>query len=172
MRIHSGEARVWRASLYFCYNFARKGKIMFEQRWLIYALAGAFAAGLNSIFGKVAMRDIDSNLATTIRSIVMTLLLIIFASAIGVWSKLHTIHGKALTMIVLSGVAGAVSWLFFFAALQIGTVSQVAPIDKMSVPITVVLALILLGERPSAINWLGVLLVALGGYLVASRSRV
>jgi transporter family protein len=142
-----------------------------QQTWLIYALLSAAAASLVAIFGKLGMKDIDSNLATAVRSVVMTLFLVGFCTAMGLWSKLATLHTKAVTMIVLSGVAGAISWLFYFKAIQIGTVSQVAPIDKLSVPLTVVLALLLLGERPTLINWLGVLLVATGGYLVAIKSH-
>ena len=70
-------------------------------------------------------------------------------------------------MIVLSGVAGAVSWLFYFRAIQIGQVSQVAPIDKLSMPFAVVLAVLILRDRPSVWNWLGVLLIVGGGYLAA-----
>jgi len=81
--------------------------------------------------------------------------------------KLPTLSGKALTMIVLSGVAGAVSWLFYFKAIQVGTVSQVAPIDKLSMPLAVILAVILLGDRPSGWNWMGIGLIVIGAYFAA-----
>jgi transporter family protein len=142
---------------------------MFEQRWLIYALLSAVCASFVAIFGKLGMQEIDTNLATAVRSVVMTLFLVAFCAVLGLWSKISTLHPKALSMIALSGLAGALSWLFYFKAIHIGAISQVAPIDKMSVPLTVVLALLLLGERPSGINWLGVLLVAVGGYLAAMK---
>jgi len=137
----------------------------------MFALLSAASAGLVSIFGKVGMKEIDSNLATSIRSVVMTIFLLALCTATGLWSKLGTLHSKALTMIALSGVAGAVSWLFYFKAIQVGTVSQVAPIDKMSMPLSVVLAVLLLGDRPSRVNWIGILLIAAGAYLAAKPAQ-
>jgi transporter family protein len=135
--------------------------------WLLYALLSAVAAAFVGIFGKLGMSEVDSNLATTVRSIVMTLLLVAFCQFIGAWSKIHTLHRKAILMIVLSGLAGAVSWLFYFRAIQVGTVSQVAPIDKLSMPFAVVLAVLILRDRPTMWNWLGVLLIVGGGYLAS-----
>ena len=139
-------------------------------RWLIFAILSAVAAAFVGIFGKLGMEKIDSNLATVVRSIVMTLFLLVACTVLGVWTKLPTLHGRAIWMIVLSGVAGAVSWLFYFRAIQLGHVSQVAPIDKLSMPFAVVLAVLILGDRPSGLNWLGVVLIVAGGYL-ASLSK-
>lgn len=138
-----------------------------QQRWLLYALLSAVAASFVGIFGKLGMADIDSNLATAIRSVVMTLFLVGVCSAMGVWSKVGTLHGRAMLMIVLSGVAGAISWLFYFRAIQIGKVAQVAPIDKLSMPFVVLLAVLILGDRPSHLNWLGVAMIVAGGYLAS-----
>ena len=135
------------------------------QPWLVYALLSALAASFVAIFGKVGMKQVDSNLATAVRSVVMTLFLVAVCSVMGLWSKLGTISGKAIGMIVLSGVAGAVSWLFYFRAIQLGTVSQVAPIDKLSMPLGILLAVIFLKERPTMINWLGIAMIAGGAYL-------
>jgi transporter family protein len=127
----------------------------------------AMAAALVGIFGKVGMKEVDSNLATAIRSIVMTLFLVAFWLTRGNLAKIQSLHGKAIGMIALSGLAGALSWLFYFKALQVGTVSQVAPIDKLSMPLAVVLAVILLKDRPTAINWCGIFLIAVGALLAA-----
>jgi transporter family protein len=135
--------------------------------WLLYALLSAFAAAFVGIFGKLGMNEVDSNLATAVRSIVMTLFLAGVCQFTGAWSKLQTLHARALLMIVLSGVAGAISWLFYFRAIQVGQVSQVAPIDKLSMPFAVVLAVLILRDRPSVWNWFGVLLIVGGGYLAA-----
>ncbi len=140
---------------------------MNDYRWLVYALLSALAASFVGIFGKIGMKDVDSNLATAIRSVVMTVFLIGVSVAMGAWSKVGTVSQKALGLIVLSGVAGAVSWLFYFKAIQVGTVSQVAPIDKLSMPIAVLLAVILLGDSPSRVNWLGIGLIVCGAYLAA-----
>jgi len=139
-------------------------------RWLLFAILSAVAAAFVGIFGKLGMEKIDSNLATVVRSIVMTLFLLVACTVLGVWTKLPTLHGRAIWMIVLSGVAGAVSWLFYFRAIQLGHVSQVAPIDKLSMPFAVVLAVLILRDRPSGLNWLGVVLIVAGGYL-ASLSK-
>jgi transporter family protein len=117
------------------------------------------------------MAVVDSNLATAVRSIVMTLFLVGVCSLMGVWSKVATLHGRAILMLVLSGIAGAVSWLFYFRAIQLGKVSQVAPIDKLSMPFAVVLAVLILGDKPGAWNWVGVLLIVAGGYLASLPAR-
>jgi bacterial/archaeal transporter family protein len=135
--------------------------------WLLFALLSAVAAAFVGIFGKLGMKEVDSNLATAVRSVVMTLLLVTFCLFTGAWSKIHTLHGKAILMIVLSGLAGAISWLFYFRAIQVGEVSQVAPIDKLSMPFAVVLAVLILRDRPTIWNWLGVLLIVGGGYLAS-----
>lgn len=140
-----------------------------QQRWLLFAILSALSAAFVGIFAKVGMgeHEIDSNLATAVRSVVMTLFLVGVSGVLGLWSKLPTIHGKAMLAIVLSGVAGAVSWLFYFKAIQLGKVSQVAPIDKLSMPFAVLLAVLLLGDRPTVWNWLGVGLIVVGGYLAS-----
>jgi transporter family protein len=83
------------------------------------------------------------------------------------WPKIPTLTGRAMIAIVLSGIAGAVSWLFYFKAIQLGSVSKVAPIDKLSMPFAVILAVVLLGDRPSGWNWLGIALIVGGAYLAA-----
>jgi transporter family protein len=97
----------------------------------------------------------------------MTVFLVGVAMVMGVGSKLSTVRGWPLVAIVLSGVAGAVSWLFYFRAIQLGTVSQVAPVDKLSMPFAVLLAVLILGDRPTAVNWVGIALVVAGAYLAA-----
>ena len=119
------------------------------SRWLLYALLSAAAAALVPIFGKLGMKEADDTLATTVRSGVMTLFLLMIATAVGSWSKLSTLSGKAMGMIVLSGIAGATSWLFYFKAIRVGEVSRVAPIDKLSMPLAMLLAVMMLGERPT-----------------------
>ena len=140
---------------------------MNDSRWLLYALLSAAAAALVPIFGKLGMKQADDTLATAVRSVVMTLFLAIVATALGSWSKVTTLTGKATAMVVLSGLAGATSWLFYFKAVRVGEVSRVAPIDKLSMPLAVLLAVVLLGERPTGVNWVGIALIAGGAYLAA-----
>ena len=140
---------------------------MSDPRWLIYALLSAIAASFVGIFGKIGMKDVDPTLATGIRSVVMTVSLIGVCYATSVVSRLSTLSHRAMAMIILSGIAGAASWLFYFRAIQLGTVSQVAPIDKLSMPLAVILAVLLLKERPSLLNWFGIILIVTGALLAA-----
>jgi len=142
---------------------------MIHQRWLVYALLSAVCAALVGLFGRVGVEKIEPNLATAMRSIVMTVLLLVFLTLTGGWAKLPPLTSRPSVMILLAAVAGAASWLFYFNALRLADVSHVAPIDKLSTPIAVVLAVIFLAERPTGINWLGVALMLGGAYLVSLR---
>ncbi|MBC8104948.1 MAG: EamA family transporter, partial [Anaerolineae bacterium] len=88
---------------------------------------------------------------------------------VGVMSNVRQLHGKAITFIVLSGVAGGLSWIFMFRALQKADVSQVGPIDKLSMPLAIGLAVVLLHERPTGVNWIGIAMIVAGVYLAAHR---
>jgi transporter family protein len=130
--------------------------------WVIYAILSAFFASLVAIFGKIGIRGVDSNLAVAIRTVVI----VFFAWAI-VWaqgnaSELFKISKYSYTFIILSAIATGLSWLFYYKALQLGQASRVAPIDKLSVALTIVLAFLFLGERPTVGNVLGGFLVAAG----------
>jgi transporter family protein len=137
--------------------------------WLIFAILSAVFAALVSIFGKVGLQNIDANTATAIRAVIMAIFLIGVVTFQGNLGKIPVIIGqkKALLFIVLSGVAGATSWLFYFLALKTGKVSQVGPIDKLSVVIATVLALFIFGEKLSLVNGIGVGLIAIGVLLTA-----
>ncbi|MFD2700726.1 EamA family transporter [Paenibacillus shunpengii] len=139
--------------------------------WLLYSILSAITAALVAIFGKIGLENIDSNSATAIRSVIMALFLIGVIAVQGKFAEVGEIltQKKALSFIVLSGVAGALSWLFYFLALKYGKVSQVGPIDKFSVVIAVILAVVFLGEKISWLNGIGVALIALGAILVAIK---
>jgi bacterial/archaeal transporter family protein len=144
---------------------------MQNYQWLVYALLSALAAAVVGIYAKVGMRDVDVNLATVVRSIVMSILLVAFYSVVGNWSKLSHINRRHLGLIALSGAAGAISWLFYFKALQLKDVSKVAPIDKLSMPFAILLAVLFLKERPSLLNWIGILIIAGGAYLATLPAK-
>ena len=141
--------------------------VMFAQKWFLYAVLAAACAAMVSILGKVGMKDVNPVLATALRSVVMMLFTLAVCTAKNRWVHLAQVHPFAFVMIVLSGIAGATSWLFGFEALSIANVSQVAPIDKLSVPLAAVLAVLFLGERPTGVNWIGIVLIAVGAYLTA-----
>ena len=137
--------------------------------WLIYALLSAVFAALVSIFGKVGLNDLDANAATAIRAVIMALFLIAVVMIQGSTTKLSEVlmNRRALMFIACSGIAGALSWLFYFLALKHGQVHQVAPIDKLSVVMAVLLAVLIFGEEVSAAHWLGIALIAIGGLIIA-----
>jgi transporter family protein len=140
-----------------------------EQLWLIFALLSAVTAALVAVFGKLGLQSIDANTATAIRSVIMAVFLILVVAGQGNLKQIPVILAdkRAITFIALSGVAGALSWLFYFLALKFGKVSQVAPIDKLSVVIASVLAVTLLGEKISALSGIGIALIAVGAIFVA-----
>lgn len=137
--------------------------------WLIYALLSAISAALVAILGKIGLQHLDANTATAIRSIVMAIFLVGVVIFQGKLNLLNTFFNdkKALLIIALSGIAGALSWLFYFMAIKEGKVSQVAPIDKLSVVFAVVFAAVLFGEKISFLSSIGVIMIAAGAILVA-----
>ncbi len=132
------------------------------MNWVIYAILSAFFASLVAIFGKIGIKGVDSNLAVAIR----TIIIVIFAWGIvfmqGNASDLFKISKYSYTFIILSAIATGLSWLFYYKALQLGEASKVAPIDKLSVALTVLLAFIFLGEKPTLGNVTGGILVTVG----------
>ena len=137
--------------------------------WLVYALLSAICAAFVSIFGKIGLENIDANSATAIRSIIMAIFLSSVVIFHGNFSGITEIFSnrRALFFIFLSGIAGAMSWLFYFLALKVGKISQVAPIDKLSVVFAVIFAIIFLGEKVSIIHGIGIFLIAVGGLIIA-----
>ncbi|HDU8609270.1 EamA family transporter [Morganella morganii] len=137
--------------------------------WLIYALLSAISAAMVAVFGKMGLQHLDANTATAIRAVIMALFLV---GVVVVQGKLNLIseiieNRKALFFIALSGITGALSWLFYFMAIKNGQVSQVAPIDKLSVVFAVIFAVILFGEKISMIAAGGVALITVGALMVA-----
>lgn len=136
------------------------------MNWIIYALLSAMFAALVAIFGKIGLKDIDSTLATTIRSIVMAVFLVVVAFSLGKFSALDTLNSKAITFIILSGIAGAISWLLYFLAIKLGPVSAVAALDRTSIVFVVLLAFLFLGESITWMKILGSLLIVCGAILM------
>lgn len=138
--------------------------------WLLWALLSACFAALTAIFAKIGIRGVDSDLATLIRTFIILLVLGPFVWLTGKWSNPLALSGRTLLFLALSALATGASWVCYFRALQIGDASQVAPVDKLSVVLVAIFACILLGERPSAQEWLGISLVA-GGVLLLALHR-
>lgn len=139
------------------------------EPWLFYALLSAISAAFVSIFGKVGLQGIDSNVATAVRAVIMAVFLIGVVFVQGNFSHMADVlqDKKGLLFVALSGIAGATSWLFYFLALKYGPVSKVAPIDKLSVVFAVILAIILFGERVNLVHACAIAMIAAGGLILA-----
>ncbi len=133
--------------------------------WKYYALLSALCASLTALFSKLGVRDINSDLATAIRVSFILVLVWGIALASGATREIREIAPRTLLFLLFSAVATGLSWLFYFKALQLGDVSKVAPVDKLSVPLTILLSIILLGESAS-------LKTVLGGALITAGSLV
>lgn len=140
-----------------------------SNQWLYWALASAVFASLTAIFAKVGLQGVDSDFATFIRTIVIIFALILFLTYTSKWQPLSSLSSKNWLFLVLSGLATGASWLAYFKALQMGNASQVAPIDKFSLVLVAIFAVIFLGERPSNQDWLGIGLVAAGVLTLALK---
>jgi transporter family protein len=137
------------------------------MNWLTWACLSALFAGLTAVLAKVGVRDVDSNLATAIR----TAVILVFAWAIALATsaqELATISRKTWLFLALSGLATGASWLCYFRALQLGDASKVAPVDKLSVVVAMILAVIFLDEHLAWQHWFGGALIVTGVVVLAS----
>ncbi|MCL5436135.1 MAG: EamA family transporter [Patescibacteria group bacterium] len=130
--------------------------------WVVYAVLSAFFAALVAIFGKIGIAGISSNLAVAVRTVIILVFAWGIVLAEGVVGQLRTWSRHTWVFIILSALATGLSWLFYYRALQLGEASRVAPVDKLSLALTIILALIFLGERPTLGNILGGSLVVAG----------
>ncbi len=131
-------------------------------------LSAAFAA-LVAIFGKIGISKIDSTLATTVRAVVMAVFLIIVSFSLGKVKLLETFDSKAVLFIVLSAIAGAISWLFYFLSLKNGPASGVSAVDRLSVVFVLVLAVLFLGEKLTWKSGIGAIFVTIGAVLMSIK---
>jgi transporter family protein len=134
--------------------------------WRIYALGSAIFAALTAILAKVGVIDVDSNLATFVRTVVILALCSLAVTIRGGWVW-ETVSPRSLRMLTLSGVATGLSWLCYFKALQAGPASRVAPIDKLSVVFVVLLAALFLREPLTLKVGIGAVLITAGAVLMA-----
>jgi bacterial/archaeal transporter family protein len=135
--------------------------------WQLWAGLSAVFAPMTAIFAKIGVENVNSDLATAIRTVVILIVIAAILIGTGQWQPLGSISARTYLFLMLSGVATGASWLCYFRALKLGDAARVAPIDKLSVVLVAVFGVVLLGERLSTTNWLGVALIALGAGLVA-----
>lgn len=137
--------------------------------WLMWALMSAAFAALTAVLAKVGVSQINSDLATFVRTVVILIVLAAFVTATGQWQAPSAITSRTWLFLALSGLATGASWVCYFRALKVGDAARVAPVDKLSVVLVAVFGVAFLGERLSAANWAGVCLIAGGVVLVAWR---
>ncbi|MHB1100130.1 MAG: EamA family transporter [Burkholderiales bacterium] len=133
--------------------------------WVLFALGSAFFAGLTALFGKLGVSGVNSNLATFIRTVVILVVSAGIVSLRHEWQKPSSLSQYTWLFLILSGIATGLSWLCYYRALQLGQVSKVAPIDKLSVAFAIILGIVFAGEK---LTWP----VALGGSLIIAGSMV
>jgi len=134
--------------------------------WWIFALLSALFAALTAILGKIGVKDIDTDLATAIRSVVilvMTWMIMLFK---GSSNSINSLTKQNLLFLLLSGIATGLSWIFYYKALQLGKVSQVAPVDKLSVAFAILLSVIFLGETINVKESAGILMIIAGTFII------
>lgn len=142
---------------------------MNTNHWFMWAILSACFTALTAIFAKVGLRQVDSDLATLIRTVIIVFVLSLVVWGLGKWQNPLLLSGKTWLFLTLSALATGASWLCYFRALQLGQASQVAPIDKLSVVLVTLFAVVFLGERPSLQEYLGIVLIALGVLTIALK---
>ena len=139
--------------------------------WILFAFGAALFAGVTAILAKIGIKNVDSNLATAIRTIIILIFSWLMVFIVGSFNEISDISSKTLIFLILSGLATGASWLCYFKALQLGDVNKVAPIDKSSTVLTMILAFIILGESISVTKVIGMIGIALGTYMMIMKKK-
>jgi transporter family protein len=134
--------------------------------WWLYALLSAVFAALTAIFAKVGIKGVDTDLATAIRTVVILFIAWGIAFARGGTQTMHTLSERNLVFLTLSGIATGLSWIFYFKALELGKVSQVAVVDKLSVALVIIFAVLFLGEAMTPKILIGASLIIAGTFVL------
>ena len=137
--------------------------------WQVWAVLSAVFAALTAVFAKIGVEDINPDLATFIRTIIVLISLSLILFSTGQFSNPGPISQKSWIFLVLSGLGTGASWLCYFRALKLGPATLVAPIDKLSVVLVALFGVLFLGERPSLNGWLGIVLIAAGAVLIVFK---
>lgn len=135
--------------------------------WWLYAILSAFFASLTAIFAKLGVANVNSNLATGIRTIVILIMIWSIVLVKDEAKEISTLSKQGIAFLIISGIATGLSWLFYFKALQLGNVTQVATVDKLSVALTIIIAVIFLGEPLTLKTLTGAILIIIGTIILA-----
>ena len=142
---------------------------MSTPQWFFWALGSAAFAALTAIFAKLGLEGVDSDLATLIRTVIITMVLAAIVAALGKWRNPFELSARTWTFLTLSALATGASWVCYFRALKMGEASKVAPVDKLSVLLVALFAVAFLGERPAPREWAGIALVGAGVFVLAFK---
>lgn len=137
--------------------------------WVIFALLSAFFAGITAVLSKVGIKNVNSDLGTAIRTIVVFVFAWLMVFVVDAWDGITSITSKTLIFLVLSGLVTGASWLCYFKALKLGDVNKVAPIDKSSTVLTMILAFVFLGEKITILKGICIILIGLGTYIMIEK---
>lgn len=137
--------------------------------WILYAFGSAFFAGITAILAKIGIKNVDSNLATAIRTIVILIFSWLMVFIVGSFNTIVNLTTKTIVFLILSGISTGMSWLCYFKALQLGNVNKVTPIDKSSTILTMILAMIFLGESITFFKVISIILIGIGTYLMIEK---
>ena len=140
------------------------------ELWLLYAILAAVFAGFTTILAKIGINNVNSHLATALRTIVVVIFAWLMVFIVGSQHDIATVDNRSWVFLILSGISTGGSWLCFFHALKIGTVSNVSPLKKSSTILTMLLAIVILNEPAGLFLWLGMGLIALGTYLMLDKN--
>ena len=140
--------------------------------WLTFAFGSALFAGITAILAKIGIKNTDSNVATAIRTVIILIFSWLMVLIVGSANSISSIDAKTLVFLILSGLATGASWLCYFKALQLGDVNKVAPIDKSSTILTMVLSFIILGEQITVWKVFGIITIGIGTYMMIMKKKV
>lgn len=135
--------------------------------WLIFAILDAIFAALVTIFGKMGLKTVDSTVAASVRAVIMAITMIIVVASLGKLPQIFNLTSNDMKFIILSGISGALSWVFYFAALKLTDASKVAPIDRASLLFIIVMSYLFLGEKITLKTAIAALLVLFGVLILA-----
>jgi len=139
------------------------------SNWFLWAILSAVFAALTAIFAKLGLQGVDADFATLIRTVVILGVLGVFVCLAGKWTNPFNLPSRTWQFLVLSGLATGASWVCYFRALKIGDASKVAPVDKLSLLLVVLFAVVFLRERPALREWIGIALVGVGVLVLAFK---
>lgn len=137
--------------------------------WIFFAILSAVFAALVAIFGKIGISGVDTTLATTVRALIMSVFLIVLSFFLGKFNLLNTVKNKIFFFIILSGIAGALSWLFYFFALKNGPTEGVAALDRLSIVFVVIFSILILGDKLTWKLGIGAVLITIGAILMTLK---